>query len=115
MSNDVSNMASLTRSILSEENAVHPVVDLILRAQRNWDERNEIVKETQQLLSKLTDVNNTPFKEIPFFKETDPKFLMKLFNFPGDITTHRISNTLSKTLERGWAGSLGIDSDSIRE
>lgn len=62
--------------------------DIARDAKSNWAKRNYLVRTLQGI--NFTKAQKKKIDKI------DPKFLRKLYNFPGDITTHRIHKVLSK-------------------
>lgn len=65
---------------------------LMKRAEVNQAEYTEIRQELRALL-RGTD------GWFPFFEKARPRFLYKLRNFPGDLTSHGIYNAIKTALE----------------
>lgn len=62
------------------------------RAWKNAADKQSILEDTIALFKDSTTLQEAANK-------VDPSFLRKLFNFPGDITSTRISKVLSKILK----------------
>ena len=60
--------------------------DIEANAYCNWLTRKAIIDDLKEALTPAIE------KKI---RKVDPKFLGKLYNYPGDTTTHRISKVLS--------------------
>lgn len=62
---------------------------LMVQAQKNAEERLTLIEQAQKLFESSQTLCEAADK-------ADKTFLRKLFNFPGDITTHRIAKVLAK-------------------
>ena len=65
------------------------LMDILARSEANWNERGDLISAIKRACmedSKLEDAIDS----------VDSSFLRKLYNFPGDLTTHRIAKVLSK-------------------
>lgn len=62
--------------------------EIIRRARENAKQRLELIEEVKKML-----IDKALCAKI---KEVDSSFIYKIFNYSGDITTHRIEKVLSK-------------------
>jgi len=64
------------------------IKDIAREAKHNWTERNYLIRYLKDY--KFTAEQKKKINKV------DPKFFTKLYNYPGDITTHRIHKVLNE-------------------